>query len=267
MTHTYSVTAFNTAAESLNKIHEDDVAAKLGFTGGLVPGVDVFAYMTRVALDKWGAPFLDAGAIRARFNKPVYDGDKVDVRGDLGTDDRMRITAAARGEACAEGTAFLDLTSSEVLCRAAPAPWYPGVTAASPETLPKGRVLGTIQEFYISEIGRKHLDDVRETHPVYERGRIAHPAFLLRRANFVLAYNVKLGPWIHLESDIRLHDILEDGEPFETRADVADNFELRGHRIVALDFSISSSGRAIMTGRHWAIYEPRQVREAKDGRR
>ena len=259
---TYAVTAFNSSSMSENRIHSDVVASKFGFKGGLVAGVDVFAYMTRPAIDKWGQTFLDCGAIKARFVKPVFDGEPVEVVG-LMDGDIMRLTATVRGVLCAEGEAFLDAQSPEVLCRQAPPPWYPGAQGASPETLPKNHVLGTMTEFYMAEIARHHLADVRETHPVYANGRIAHPAFLLRRANYVLAYNVRLGPWIHAESDIRLHDMLEDGEPFETRAMVLENFEKSGHRFVVLEFSISSQGRAIMTGRHTAIYEPRQVREAR----
>lgn len=261
--YSYEVTAFNSSAESDNRIHADDVASKFGFGGGLVAGVDVFAYMTRPAVDKWGALFLDSGAMRARFKNPVYDGDKVTVSGVTGANEHMTLSLTANGAGCAEGAAFIDAHSPEILCRAAPPPWYPGAPKASADTLPKGHVLGTLQEFYMAEAGRHHLDDIREAHPIYRRGRIAHPGFLLRRANFVLSYNVKLGPWIHGESDVRLHDMLEDGEPFETRAAVIDNFERGGHRIVVLEFSISSQGRAIMTGRHTAIYEPRQIRDGR----
>jgi len=40
-----------------------------------------------------------------------------------------------------------------------------------------------------------------------------------------------------------------------------ENVESKGHLIVTLDFEIVSDARRIMSGRHWAIYEPRQVRE------
>ena len=45
---TYRVSAYNTSKLSENKIHDDAVARKFGFSGGLVPGVDVFAYMIHV---------------------------------------------------------------------------------------------------------------------------------------------------------------------------------------------------------------------------
>jgi hypothetical protein len=44
----YEVIAFNTAASSDNKIHEDLVARQFGFRGALVPGVEVYAYMAHV---------------------------------------------------------------------------------------------------------------------------------------------------------------------------------------------------------------------------
>jgi len=38
-TATREVSAYNTAAASDNKIHDDSVARRFGFRGGLVPGV------------------------------------------------------------------------------------------------------------------------------------------------------------------------------------------------------------------------------------
>ena len=40
----YRVEAYNTAKQSENKIHDDAVARQYGFSGGLVPGVEVLAY-------------------------------------------------------------------------------------------------------------------------------------------------------------------------------------------------------------------------------
>ena len=37
----YRVSAYNTSKHSENKMHDDTVAKRYGFDGGLVPGVDV----------------------------------------------------------------------------------------------------------------------------------------------------------------------------------------------------------------------------------
>ena len=109
MTHrleTYRVKAYNTAKQSENKMHDDAVARRFGFGGGLVPGVDVMAYMMHLPVAKWGRGFLDRGLIEARFVKPVYDGEITDIRGDE-TDGIMSIEVESRGELCATGTASL----------------------------------------------------------------------------------------------------------------------------------------------------------------
>jgi len=48
------VTARNTAAQSENAIHDDEVARQYGFRGGLVPGVTVYAYLTHPLVEAWG---------------------------------------------------------------------------------------------------------------------------------------------------------------------------------------------------------------------
>ncbi len=82
---TYCVTAYNTSKHSENKIHDDTVARRFGFRGGLVPGVDVFAYMTHLPVAKWGRAFLERGLIEARFVKPVYDGEIAEVTASCAT--------------------------------------------------------------------------------------------------------------------------------------------------------------------------------------
>src|SRR5688572_16197226 len=54
MPTTRTISAFNTATSSENKIHDDAVASRFGFTGGLVPGVDVFAYLAHMPMAAWG---------------------------------------------------------------------------------------------------------------------------------------------------------------------------------------------------------------------
>src|SRR5215510_14628737 len=76
---TYRVSAYNTSKQSENKIHDDTVARRFGFSGGLVPGVDVMAYMMHLPVVRWGRDFLEHGQIDARFVKPVYDGENTDV--------------------------------------------------------------------------------------------------------------------------------------------------------------------------------------------
>jgi hypothetical protein len=263
MTTARTLIAFNTATASENKIHDDTVASRFGFTGGLVPGVDVFAYLAHAPMAAWGQDWLAGGHMRARFYKPVYDGDETTV---TATPDgaAMSLLCLARGLECAEGSASqrgADAPASLLPTAEMPPP--DKRPKASMESLRIGATLGTLRETYTREAGLEHIAAVRDDAGLYEDGRIANAAWLLRRANYVLADNVVLGPWIHVESAIDMHSLLVDGEELEVRAVVVDNIDTKGHLMVTLHVQMLSGERPIMTCRHLAIYEPRQVREAR----
>lgn len=263
MATTRTISAFNTATASENKIHDDAVASRFGFTGGLVPGVDVFAYLAHMPIAKWGKDWLSGGFMQARFVKPVYDGDSATVTSEE-KDGGLALSISARGEHCAGGTARLKGKAPDpVLLPAGPMPVFETRPKASMESLKPGATLGTLRETYTLKDGREHVEAVRDDAALYDGGRIANAAWLLRRANYVLAENVSLGPWIHVESTLDLHGLLHDGEELEVRAVVADNVDTKGHLMVVLDVQMLCGARRIATCRHWAIYEPRQVREAR----
>lgn len=264
MTNTRTLIAFNTATASENKIHDDAVASRFGFTGGLVPGVDVFAYLAHMPMAAWGQDWLSGGHMQARFSRPVYDGDPTTVTAEADGEDAMTMAVSARGEACATGSARrIGTVPAKMLLGVAEMPALGARPPASQASLKVGATLGALREVYTREAGLEHIAAVRDDAALYDGGRIANAAWLLRRANYVLALNVMLGPWIHVESAIDMHSLLVDGEELEVRAVVADNVETKGHLMVVLDIQMLAGERHVMSCRHWAIYEPRQVREAR----
>ena len=50
----WSGVALNTAPDSQNQIHSDELAQEYGFEGGLVPGVTISAYPVHPMIDEWG---------------------------------------------------------------------------------------------------------------------------------------------------------------------------------------------------------------------
>ena len=106
----YRVSAYNTAHDSDNKIHDDATARRFGFGGGLVPGVDVYGYMTHMPVARWGRAWLEHGSAECRFFKPVYDGETAIVT--AGEDgEGLEIAVESRGERCATGRAALPTTN------------------------------------------------------------------------------------------------------------------------------------------------------------
>ena len=264
---TWELRAHNTATQSDNKIHDDDVARRFGFTGGLVPGVDVYAYLTHPPAQAWGRGWLERGTMQARFASPVYDGEIIHV---VTTDQSEDASGAhaelevrnARGDVCATATASLPTTS----VAAPPAADWPDVAQvtdrppASPDSLAVGLTFGLDAHGFHADRAGEYLDDVRETLALYRDERVAHPGWLLRDANYVLARNVRLGPWIHVESVAQHHRAVADGDTVQTRARVVREWEHKGHRFVTLDVAILASGAVAVRVAHTAIYAPRQTR-------
>jgi hypothetical protein len=251
----HAVVAFNTATESTNRMHDDAVAATFGFRGGLVPGVDVWAYLTRPCIDRWGVEFLEAGTMAVRFVLPVYDGERVLCR--LGDEGELTVTGPD-GTVRAQGRARVgDLPSVRELATADVPDPVPPVEA---HLLAPGTVLGTLTFHHRAGPAAQYLADVREDSDVYEGGAIAHPGFLARQANHVLSSSVRLGPWIHVSTRAHHRGMVRDGELVEVRGVVTDEREHKGHRFVDLDVEITADGRPVWSAAHTAIWRPRQDR-------
>ena len=261
----YRVGATNTATSSSNKMHDDTVARQYGFAGGLVPGVDVWAYLSHVPAEAWGRDWLVEGGLDARFASPVYDGEEVTVEASEAADagdnpDALELTASnPAGKACAAGRAYRRLLGPPPDLAAYPAAPLPDPPAppASPDYFERHAVLGTSEATW--RAGSGYLDSVSEHLPLFRESGLAPPGWLLRRANDVLVHNVTLGPWIHVESRIRHLGAVADGQVVSTRAKVADHYERKGHRFVELDVLMLVEDRPVLTGRHLAIYQPRRA--------
>lgn len=250
----HSVVAFNTATESTNRMHDDTVAATFGFRGGLVPGVDVWAYLTRPCVDRWGVDFLERGAMDVRLKSPVYDGEKVVARLD---DDGTLALTGPEGDTRAGGSAHLvDELPPPIAIDAAELP--DPVLPAEPELLVPGTTLGTLRLNHRQEPAVQYLGDIRESHPIYDGGLIGHPGMLARQANYVLSNSVRLGPWIHVSTAAQHRGVVHDGDEVEVRGVVADEREHKGHRFVDLDVEITANQRPVWSARHTAIWRPRQ---------
>jgi hypothetical protein len=260
---TYRVEAYNTAKSSENKMHDDTVARRFGFSGGLVPGVDVMAYIMHLPVRQWGRAFLDRGLIEARFVKPVYDGEITDIRGEE-NDGVIAIEVESRGELCATGAASLPAAAPSLSIAD-----YPDTAPVSerkpvnPASYEPGKWLGSVPRSWANEAAEEYLNEVRERDPIYSREGLGHPGQLQRVMNKVLVDNAILGPWIHVGSRMQLLSAARSGDELVARARVTDNYEKKGHRFVELDALVVGNGTTPLAHcRHIAIYQPREQAEA-----
>jgi acyl dehydratase len=261
----HHVKARNTASASENKIHDDAVARKYGFRGGLVPGVTVYAYATAPLVAALGAAWLERGTASVRFVKPVLDGEDVIVSGSVAPGAGGLVTATLTvlnpaGEECAAMTATLPQQAA-----AAPdagsyamAPLPRERPAAAREHLAVGAVLGTPEVVYDEACAAAYLEGVSDTQPLYRGpGAFVHPAFYLHEANRALRDNVLMGPWIHTGSLVTHLGGARLGERLATRGRVAKLYDRKGREMVELDLLVVAGvcARPVALVRHTAIWK------------
>jgi hypothetical protein len=261
----YRVSAYNTAKASENKIHDDATARRFGFSGGLVGGVHVYAYMTHQPLARWGRDWLERGTGDCRFSKPVYEGDIAEiVAGE--TADGLALKVISRGELCATGSAALPpaVTAPAVTdFQTATPPAHDTRPAADEQSLAVGRWLGMNPLSVTAEFHAQDLSDTRETDPLYAREGIVHPGTILRCCNWVLSHNVVLPAWMHVGSKVQNLGIARIGDTLSARARVTQNYVHKGHKFVEVDALVLANGHAPLARvTHIAIYLPRQLAEA-----
>jgi hypothetical protein len=270
----YRVVARNTATASSNKIHDDAVARRYGFAGGLVPGVDVYAYMTHPPAEAWGLDWLERGSMRARFLTPVYEGEEVLVvahgvaPGSNGPNGQ-RVSLELRGpDGAVRATGEAQLPGDVPADLAVPTPTGDWPSAepiddppeASPASLAPGTALPLAPHGFHADSATEYLAEIGESLPLYADLRVAHPGWLLRDANRVLSANVRLGPWIHVESVAQHRGIVHEGDRVHARAVVTREWERKGHRFVELDVGLLDGGdRPVAHVVHTAIYRPRPL--------
>jgi hypothetical protein len=254
----YQVRARNLAPDSDNKIHDDDVAQRFGFSGALVPGVEVFAYAVHPFVDAWGVRFLDGGTLAIRFRRPVYDGDVVDITAQPepdgqtwtfqanGQDGEVRALGTATGPASVAPPVDIDRFPL------APLPAEPPV--ADENSLAPGTALGIIVEVATAEACADYLSGINETSTLYADEGVVHPGLLLRMVNASLFRNVMLGPWIHTQSECTLLGAARVGSTLSSRAIVTDLSSRNGNDYVHYDALVLADEAPVLLAHHTAIY-------------
>ena len=255
----HRVSAYNTSKHSENKMHDDTVAKRYGFIGGLVPGVDVMAYMMHLPVAKWGRAFLERGLIEARFVKPVYDGELTDVTGEE-SNGVLAIQVESRGELCATGTASLPAAAPSFSlvrlrrCRGGGRAQAGGCHFLCTRQMARrgaARLGGGCGQG-ISGGYPRDRDDLR-------REGLGHPGLLPRVMNKVLVDNAIMGPWIHVGTRMQLLSAARIGDEITARAKVIGNYDKKGHRFVELDALVVANGKTPLAHcHHIAIYQPRE---------
>jgi hypothetical protein len=261
----WSATAFNPVPESENRIHSDEVAQAHGFRGGLVPGVVVSAYLLHPAACAWGRDFADRGEAHVTVASPVYDGEAFRVELESVWEDRYEARLVdARETRCATARVSLPADAGAAPARRGD----PLLSREASRPLASREAMEGLRERGLHALRVRFHEKAEITHylrddsalaPVYREQRIATPAFVLGLTNWVLAGNVRMPAWLHLETRSRFHRAIEPGSELVVEAAIADLFEKKGHEFTDVDVAIfdEQDDAALASVRLRAIYRLR----------
>lgn len=265
----YRVRAHNTAHNSENKIHDDEVAARYGFRGGLVPGVTIYAYMTEAVVSRF-PEWLEQGSMQVKFQKPFYEDEFVCVHTEVNADNMpVKLTIKAEredGEVCAIGSCVVNNQAN--LLGETRLEDYPESALPEPSERPiaarehflAGAPLGSLEtKIDLRDLETTYLKAVDERLSCYYgEDAVAHPGYLLGLANEIFVRNFQVSPWIHVGSELQNFSTLRHDETLSVRGRIHETFERKGFEFVVLDIlAVANQKRLVQQVRHTAIYKMR----------
>lgn len=251
----YRVRATNSARESENKIHDDALAARYGFRGGLVPGVTVYGYMTVPVVRDWGRAWLEHGGMSIKFLQPFYEGETVVVRARPEGDDLVVTAEDEQGAVRATGRASLAASQGGMSYPERPLPPRSDRPQATEDNIQPGRILGSLHE----PLRIWHETTVQELgDPLGIYDTVVHPKVYLSLANEFLVANYRISPWIHTASEVAHRGVAFPGDTANVRGAIRECYERKGHKMLALDMDVTAGGRQIAAIRHTAIWKLRE---------
>lgn len=258
----FEVRTVNASVNAENKIHDDAVAQRYGFAGGLVPGTMVYAHLTRPFVAAHGLTWFEHCVSELALLKPAYHGD------------RVRVTATGEPPASAEAHVLGREENAELIARLesglvdtlpplhAQADLKP---APGGERVPIGWDALQVDVPLQALSWRPTIDDhIRWTEaasdplPLYrESGGPVHPGLVLQAANNVFTHHFEVPAWIHTSSRIVQRAPIRINDWVQVRAVPLEKWEHKGHQFMNLYVVMHTSAGPAVEVYHEAIFAPR----------
>ena len=271
----WSGKAFNQVPHSDNRIHSNEIAKAYGFTGALVPGTTISAYLLHPAVEAWGMDWLQRGFANVKVLSPLYDNANFQVTVKTGGDKENPDSYSA------------ELKSGDRLCAVAEVGLSLNIRA---EKGPAKRGHPVLDEHYKApEVTRDYMEVLwKKGCPAMQflwsaeheiaaylrdqtsmaallrtdqsgKGGYANPGFLLGCGNRHFASVAKITAWIHMETRSRNFQAVELGTRLLSEMRIIDLFNKKGHEFADCRFNLfhCGTGECVSTIEQRAIYKLR----------
>ena len=257
------IIALNDAQSSENKIHSDDIAAKYGFSGALVSGVNVFGYLSQPLISAYSEDCLSHGIMDVIFLKPAYHNDLLTItteNKDCNANERHHLSSAFN-------------QADELLAK---------LESWRPQELPPVNELAFVecedqseqrQEIHWDLIhlrkpaalydwspsvadNKLRVDAQRDGAEIYQgENGFVHPYYLLDACNKALMRMFILPAWIHTGSRLISRQAIRAGQKIEVRAVPIQKWERKGHQFIKLYISMNAENGLALEVEHTAIFK------------
>lgn len=258
------ILAINDAAESENRIHSDEIAARYGFKGALVSGVNVFGYLSQPLVRTYGADWLEHGIMDVSFIKPAYENELLNTRTEsLGAESSRRNHVTSlyneQQQLLAKLESWLPIQLPNIQESFALSAGDPDSERERPEVSWDIIQVMTPAPVYIwrpeAVDNAARVAIQRDQSPLYQGEKAyLHPYYILQACNKALMRLYVMPAWIHTGSKLTVRRGLRVGETIEVRALPTAKWEHRGHQFIKLYVAMSVDDQVALEVEHSAIF-------------
>ena len=259
--------ALNTAPDSENQIHSDDLAKRYGFKGGLVPGVTVSAYLLHPVIESSGMAWLEKGYANCKITSPLYDGENFEVISEIPREGQTNTFLKN------EDGKIIANAESKILENIPSKPKYRGDLLIQEEF--KAPVASFAEWKKLKKEGCKafkfhwggdnpliYLSDEKKLPLILQPSKSGHAnlSFLLGCANWILAGNAFMNPWVHLETKSQNYKAVSIETTLIAEMSVIDFYEKKGHEFIEVEVNLfeEKSKQCCMSINQLAIFKLRK---------
>ena len=265
--NSWKASALNTAPDSENQIHSDDLAKRYGFKGGLVPGVTVSAYLLHPVIESSGMDWLEKGYANCKITSPLYDGENFEVVSEIPREGQTNTFLKN------EDGKIIANAESKILENIPFKPKYRGDPLIQEEF--KAPVASFAEWKKLKEEGCKafkfhwggdkpliYLSDEKKLPLILQPSKSGHAnlSFLLGCANWILAGNAFMNPWVHLQTKSQNYKAVSLETALIAEMSVIDFYEKKGHEFIEVEVNLfeEKSKQCCMSINQLAIFKLRK---------